>query len=71
MPYAGTQLLQPLVEFLPALQLAVERMTSPHKLQRPGSFRCLLDWVGGDDALFALTAPPSQWEPLPCEEQTP
>jgi hypothetical protein len=68
MPYVAAQLLQPLSELLPGLQVAIARMLSPDPLLRPPSLACLREWAAAKDAeTWLASRQPSDWRDLPCD----
>jgi hypothetical protein len=68
MPYVASQLLSPLAELLPGLEVALRRMLHPDVLQRPPSFACLRQWAAPATAeAWMASRQPADWRDLPCD----
>ena len=68
MPFVAAQLLSPLAELLPGLEVATKRMLSPDVLLRPPSFACLRQWLAAADAEKRLASMAAHdWHDLPCD----
>ena len=68
MPFVAAQLLSPLAELLPGLEVATKRMLSPDVLLRPPSFACLRQWLAKPDAEKRLASMAAHdWHDLPCD----
>jgi len=63
----SARLLDSLVATLPGLSVAIKRMLDPDPLQRPPSFKCIVDWLAAGDAASVLAKPAGPWPDLPCD----